>query len=152
MAIITIRSGSRPTESVTIDSNSSVICTGLTRKFNKLSDSSSGRTQDGSMHINLIGTYFNYTLTLRRPPTCSMADWDKVWNIVSYNEPWTQITMPYNQGTITYDAYITSGEQKLRYIKNGKTYWDSIDLEFIAKEPILTAPTVSSNAQYVVGG
>ena len=49
-----------------IDGNDySAIVTSLTRNFSVADGENAGRTTDGRMHRDLIGTYYNYSITLK---------------------------------------------------------------------------------------
>ena len=104
----------------------------LTESFEKLSSDKSGRTKAGTMYISLIGVFFNYKLKVYRG-NCSVSDWDRLWNQVSAKKAFNVITVPHNQTTVTFDAYITKGSRMLKDQKNGVNYWGEIELEFIAK-------------------
>lgn len=124
----------------------------LERSFEKLSNPKSGRTQDGAMHNFLIGVYYNYKMTVMRDTTCTNAEWDNLWDIVSQKAPEYYIKVPYNQGSLTFKAYITKGSQKCKRIKKSGTKnikWDSLQLEFIACLPCGSKGISDTNGNYV---
>ena len=106
--------------------------------FNILSDSDSGRTQDGTMYINVIGTYYGYKLTIKRKASASVASWDALWDVLSAPVSFHTITVPHNQGEISFDAYIASGTRKLERQWHGVNYWGDIEIQFTARVPNLT--------------
>ncbi|MDD6313300.1 MAG: hypothetical protein PUB08_07605 [Firmicutes bacterium] len=112
-----------------------VIILDLERTFEKLSGEKSGRTQDGNMFIDPIGTFYNYTLTVARGKNCSVKDYDAFWEAISTPTAFGTLSVPYNQSSYLFYAYITTGRQKLKVVKNGVKYWDSVQLQFIAKSP-----------------
>jgi hypothetical protein len=108
--------------------------TELTESFEKLSSDKSGRTKTGDMYISLIGVYFNYELKLYKG-NCSIEDWDRLWDQLSAKKAFNTITVPHNQTTVTFVAYITSGSRMLKQQRNDKNYWGDITVKFIAKSP-----------------
>ena len=113
-----------------------ITVTALSRSFSKLSTDKSGRTQDGNMFIDLIGTYYNYTLTFKATPE-NQTELGRFWEDISAAKPFVSVSFPYNQTSLTFTAYVTNGDQKLvrRDPKTGKNFWDELTVNFIAKEP-----------------
>lgn len=110
----------------------------LTRKFSVLDTSKSGRTQDGNMYRDPIGTFYNYSLTL----DCRNSDrkaFDALWDALSAPVVSHICTFPYNQQTLSQRMYVTSGEQKVRIITDSGTVWDKMTINFIAMEPKVVA-------------
>lgn len=107
----------------------------LRRTFDKLSSDKSGRTQDGHMFIDPIGTFYNYELVVRRAPTCSLEEYDNFFDAISAPAAFGNLKVPYNQGAYYFDAYITNGAQELIKRESGHSYWGDITLQFIAKSP-----------------
>ncbi len=109
--------------------------TEMERSFEKLSSDQSGRTQDGEMCIFLIGVYNNYKMTVSRGIGCSLKAYDELFELLSAPVPFNVITVPYGQGTITFEAYITKGSQKLIRQHRKENYWGPITISFVAKSP-----------------
>lgn len=111
-----------------------VSVTSLVRKFSVLDRGSSGRTQDGVMYRDVIGTYYNYEMTVRRKGSDAAA-LDQLWEAVSRPDVSHVCTFPYGQQTLTQRMYVTSGEQAVRLLTPGKSYWNELKLSFVAMEP-----------------
>lgn len=109
--------------------------TDLERSFEKLSSDQSGRTQQGDMCIFLIGVYNNYKMTISRGASCSLEKYDELFEMLSAPVPFNIITVPYGQGTLTFEAYITKGSQRLIRRYRNENYWGPITLNFVAKSP-----------------
>lgn len=105
----------------------------LEEKFEKLSSSESGRTQDGKMFIDVIGTFYNYTLHIRRKNSCSLNTYDKLFMALSEPVDFNTIEVPHNQTVWSFQAYITSGSRKLIRQYRGENYWGDMTIEFIAR-------------------
>ena len=113
-----------------------VLVTSLSRSFSILDSEKTGRTADGEMFRDVIGTFYNYKMTIRaRANGVGAADLDALWDILSEPTVSHVCTFPYNQGTITQRMYITSGEQALIRLDPDHTQWGEIQLSFVAMSP-----------------
>ena len=123
------------TELFTIDGvGYNVRVTKLTRKFSVMDTEKSGRTMDGEMYRDPIGTFFNYTMTIA--PCGSDADaMDAFWEAICQPVASHVCVFPYGQKMLTQRMYVTSGEQDLTVISAGKSYWGEISINFVAMGP-----------------
>lgn len=118
---------------IEVDGNSyDVINSELTRSFQVLDGENAGRTLDGEMHRDVIGTYYNYTWKLE-PKT--VEDYSTLYDVLSAPDDYHTITVPYNQGTKTFRAYVTNGQDQLRRQEDGVNYWTGLSINFIAISP-----------------
>ena len=111
--------------------------TSLERSFSVLDSEHSGRVQSALMHRDIKGTFYNYTLGIDADKS-NYADYDTFYQIVSSPVPSHNMIFPYAQSTLEFDAYVTSGKDKLKIDEreNGKyNKWSGVSLEFIAMEP-----------------
>lgn len=108
--------------------------TSLVRKFSVLDTDKSGRTLDGKMYRDPIGTFYNYSMTVA-PKDGDVASMDAFWETISQPAVCHNCTFPYGQATLTQEMYITSGEQGVQRISYDKTYWGELNLNFVAMEP-----------------
>lgn len=106
----------------------------LTRKFSVMDTEQSGRTQNGEMYRDVIGTFFNYTMTVRERDGDAAA-LEAFWEAVSDPAVSHVCVFPYGQTTLTQRMYVTGGEQNLMLVSNGKNHWDEVTLNFIAMGP-----------------
>ncbi len=106
----------------------------LTRKFSVLDSAKSGRTQNGNMYRDPIGTFYNYSMVIEKKDGDYNA-LDALWDAMSQPVPSHVCTFPYNQTVLSQQMYVTAGEQKVRRIHDTYTEWDSITINFIAMEP-----------------
>lgn len=112
-----------------------VWCDELEETFEKLSADTSGRTQDGTMYIDIIGTFYNYTLHIGRKTGTDLAQYDALFDALSAPKPFNTVEFPHGQSTISFEAYITSGSRKLLRRYMGKNYWGDITIKFVARAP-----------------
>lgn len=111
-----------------------VVVKELTRKFSVLDTSKTGRTQDGSMYRDPIGTFYNYTIVIDGK-TSDRNSYDALWEALSQPVESHICTFPYNQRTMTQRMYVTSGEQKINLLMDNGANWGQISINFIAMEP-----------------
>jgi len=120
-----------------------IIVTKLSRSFAKLSTDKSGRVQSGEMFIDIIGTFYNYTITVDANEQ-NIPEFDRFWEDISAPKAFVTVSFPYNQSELTFSAYVTQGNQDLiRILKNPKTWfgklvkhiWGPTTLNFISKGP-----------------
>lgn len=110
---------------------------GIERKFNILDGNNAGRLQaKGKMYRDIIGTFFTYVIkidTNRLNP----QEYDELYETISDpNVDSHTLVAPYGQSTLTFEAYITSGSDKLSRRVNGINYWEGLSLEFVSMQAI----------------
>jgi len=105
----------------------------LKRKFAVLDGSNTGRTLDGKIHRDIIGTFYNYSLAVDCK-LLSLEQYDELFELISDTSESHMITVPYGQASKTFEAYITSGEDDLKIIGN-KNIWSGLAINFIATKP-----------------
>lgn len=109
----------------------------LERSFSVTDTEQSGRTQDYAMHRDIIGTFYNYTMKVY-PLTEYLDSYDEFYDAISNpNFESHEMTFPYNQETLTFQAYVNQGKDKLMSRK-GRNIWalkDGLSLTFTAMEP-----------------
>lgn len=106
----------------------------LTRKFSVLDTNKTGRTQNGAMYRDVIGTYYNYTMVIEGKAGDQTA-LDDFWEAVSQPKKSHVAVFPYNQTTLTQQMYVTSGEQDLVEKTKEETIWGEVSLNFVAMVP-----------------
>lgn len=106
----------------------------LTRKFNILDGELAGRNVRGEMIRDVIGTYYNYSLELACT-NLTQAEYAEFYLLISYPADSHKIEVPFNQYMYVFDAYITSGEDELKYMSETEKIWRGITCEFIAVKP-----------------
>lgn len=101
-----------------------------------------GRTLAIGAPITLdpLGTFYNYTITVRRNGD-DVSDYDKLYEYV-LKPRFTGMTIkaPHNQGTITFEAYISAAEREIQKIdeKNKKVLWKEMTLTITSMKAQVT--------------
>ena len=112
-----------------------VSVTSLTRKFSVMDTDKSGRTQNGQMYRDIIGTFYNYTMTIRER-NGDAESLEAFWAAISDPGKASHICVfPYGQKTLTQEMYVTSGEQALKLMQKDKNHWGELTVNFIAMGP-----------------
>lgn len=122
---------------ITIDgTNFDIPIVALKRKAEFL-DKFAERTEDGILHRELIGVYFNYTLQFGRTndTTEYAALWEKLTEPVEFHE----VTVPdVDTVPVTFTAYFAGVSDELRKDTTAKTFWKNLSVDFVAQEPART--------------
>ena len=105
------------------------------RSFNVLDGENAGRTMDGRMQRDIIGTYYTYRLEF----DASLSDpeeYDALFEALSAPVDSHIISVPYGQGSLTFEAYVANGEDYLSRINRDESKkWDNLTVNFVAMEP-----------------
>ena len=108
--------------------------TALQRKFSVQDFRQPGRTMDGKLHRDVLGTYYHYSMTVA-PLEGYESEMDTLWQAVSQPVESHLCLFPYSQQALQQQMYITGGSQELTVIRQGVRRWGSLTLEFTATEP-----------------
>lgn len=126
-------------EQFTIDGVSyNVHVTKLVRKFSVMDTSSTGRTLSGEMYREIVGTFYNYSMTVS-PNSGDPGAMDAFWEAISKPVASHVCVFPYGQKTLSQKMYITSGEQDLTLKDESCSTWGEITIEFVAMGPKVKA-------------
>lgn len=111
-----------------------VLVTSLTRKFQVLDGKNAERTLSGAMIRDIIGTFYNYEMNLM-PMVGKYGDYDALYQVLSAPQDSHSVVLPYGQGTMSFRAYVTAGQDNLIRKKPGESYWTGLSVQFIAMAP-----------------
>lgn len=118
---------------------------GCTQTFEILDGENSTRTLSGEMIRDIIGTYFNYNLTLKPEKNADgIREFNKIWELCSQPKNSHSITVPNDRGSVThtsrtFNAYITSGSRDMeKFNSKGVDYWGEAQFQFISMSPAIT--------------
>lgn len=106
----------------------------LERKFSVMDTDKSGRTQDGKMYRDVLGTFFNYSMTVREKDGDAKALED-FWTAICKPQVSHNCEFPYGQTTLRQQMYVTSGDQSLKRMEPARNHWGEIKVNFIAMAP-----------------
>lgn len=110
---------------------------GIKRSFSVADSDKAGRVLTGRMMRDIIGTFYNYTIELSTNKL-SRQEYDELYEILSSPEDYHSITVPYAQSTLTFDAYVTGGEDVADKTDSSGTKWSGLSVNFIMMEPLRT--------------
>lgn len=106
----------------------------LKRSFYVLDGDNAGRVMTGAMKRDIIGTYYNYSMEID-PVSSDLAEYDEFYEAISSPVDSHVLTVPYAQTTLTFDAYVANGEDKLVSKYNGRNEWQNLAVNFVAMKP-----------------
>ena len=94
------------------------------RKFEIINGDNSGRLQGNKdMYLEYVGTFFNFEGTLVQQRDCTAEEWDELLAVLANPINDHTVTVPFNQSTMTWEFYISSGEQELKQISDDGNRW-----------------------------
>ncbi len=96
-------------------------------------DKYASRTEDGVLHRELIGVYYNYQLQLGS--TLDTAEYARLWRKLTEPTEFHTVTVPDESVDYTFTAYFSNVSDEVRRIVNGKNYWQNLTVNFTAREP-----------------
>lgn len=92
------------------------------------------RTEDGVLHREIIGVYFNYELAFGR--TNNTTEYAALWSKLTEPEEFHTVVVPdADAAPVTFTAYFASVSDELRKETDAKTFWKNLTVNFIAQEP-----------------
>lgn len=119
---------------VVIDSISYDIPVVSLRRKAEFLDKYAERTEDGVLHRELIGVFFNYELTFGQ--TTDTTEYDALWKKLTEAAEFHTVTVPDEAGDYTFTAYFANvGDELLRSKPGQPNYFKGLTVNFIAKSP-----------------
>ena len=92
------------------------------------------RSTSGQMIRDVIGTFYNYTVTVDADEA-SADEYDSLYQVLSAPVASHYIVMPYGQSTLSFNAYVTKVADELERITGNRQRWGSMSFQFIAMAP-----------------
>lgn len=96
------------------------------------------RTNDGDLKRELIGIYYNYEIEFMsgyRYP----EEYRALWKKITEPEEFHEITLWDEDGEHTFHGYFANPQNEMLRIKNGVTYWKSMSVSVVSKQPTKVA-------------
>jgi hypothetical protein len=91
------------------------------------------RTEDGVLHRELIGVYFNYQLQFGQ--STNTTEYAALWNKLTEATEFHTVTVPDEAGDYTFIAYFSNVSDEVRKVKGALNFWKSLTVNFIAQSP-----------------
>lgn len=110
--------------------------TRIDRKVNIL-DKYAKRTLDGDLKREILGIYFNYTVSFG--PFWDMQEYSRLFNKLVERKEFHTITIPDNKTIYTFTGYISGVSDSIIYVDydNGKRYISGLKCSFVSKVPTI---------------
>lgn len=106
----------------------------IKRSFSVLDGENAGRVMTGAMERDIIGTFYNYGVEIDADGA-SLAEYDTFYDIISAPVDSHVLIVPYAQTTLSFDAYVTNGEDTLEIMGDNFNRWGGLSFNFIAMSP-----------------
>lgn len=106
-----------------------VVYNTMARRFSLQSGVNEGYMLSGYHERDLLGTGYTYQMGVE-PDPLHPEDYDAFYDAVSAPVPSHTVTMPYGQGSITFDAEIQDGEDTWSGRLAGKNRWTGLKVMF----------------------
>lgn len=106
----------------------------LNRSFRIEESERSGAVKSGDYFRDIIGTYYDYEMEVEPDPSAP-EDYDAFYEMISAPVESHSVVVPYGQGTMTYDAMVSTGDDTKRDKINGVTRWTGLKVKISAKKP-----------------
>ena len=106
----------------------------LNRSFRIEESERSGAVKSGDYFRDIIGTYYDYEMEVEPDPSAP-EDYDAFYEMISAPVESHSVVVPYGQGTMTYDAMVSTGDDTKRDKINGVTRWTGLKVKCSAKKP-----------------
>ena len=121
---------------VIIDSTTyNIRVTSLARSADFL-DRYADRTQDGVLHRQLIGVYFNYKLKFAQPDDTNISAYQALWLKLTEPVEFHTVTVPDVSGfDYTFTAYFANVADEIEITKVSANFWKNLTVNFIAQSP-----------------
>lgn len=93
------------------------------------------RTEDGELHREIIGVYYNYTLNAGSSNAFGDDDYERLWDKLTEPVPFHEISLPVKNGSYTFTGYISSVSDEYMKIEEDDADFKGLTCRFIAKRP-----------------
>lgn len=93
-----------------------------------------GDMLSGRRERDLMGTYYDHTLSVEPDPRYPQ-DYDQFFDAITAPVPSHLITMPHGQGTVTYEAMVSSARHTAAGTVAGVRRWKGLQVSFEGIRP-----------------
>lgn len=105
------------------------------RKAEILYKDGAGRTEDGVLHAEPIGTYYNYDVEVGMSLN-NATDYAAFWLVITSPDSSHTITMPDESDTLTFSCYFANiRDDVVRWNDGGVNYFKNLSFSIIATSP-----------------
>lgn len=93
------------------------------------------RTEDGELKRELIGVYYNFTLTVGDSVAFGDSDYNEFWNKMTEPVEFHDFVLPAGTGTYSFRGYISSVSDEYKKILDGEAEFSAFTCKMTAKQP-----------------
>jgi len=112
-----------------------LLVTSLERKATVKDGKNSTTTLSGEYKRDVTGTYYDYSMEIEFR-TEDASQYDSLYEVLTAPQNQAHsVTLPYGQRTMTFDAYISTSNDKIKTKRKSVTIWGGLSLEFKAIKP-----------------
>lgn len=111
-----------------------IITSEIERDFELKEGRLGGTAQTGREIPDILGTNYTYTMTVE-PNKSNFAAYDAFYQAISAPVEYHTITVPYGQSTLTFEARILSGKDRLKRKIGTSRRWGGLKIQFKPIEP-----------------
>lgn len=105
------------------------------RKAEILFKDGAGRTEDGTLHAEAIGTYYNYDLQMGQSSN-NIADYKALWTKITDPSHEHTVIMPDEDGGRSFTAYFANMRDRVvKWEADGAVYFRELTFSVIAISP-----------------
>ena len=91
------------------------------------------RTNEGRLHLELIGVYYNYEITFASGYN-NPTEYARLWRKLTEPTEFHEVTLYDEAGEYTQWGYFANTKHSISKVKSGVPYWKSLSTSFVAKE------------------
>ena len=106
----------------------------LRRAFEITEGQNSGVAIDGTLIRDIIGTRYNYQIDIE-PDPADPTDYDEFYELITSPVAYHEVSFPYGQETITFNAAIQSGTDTYFGVIGCVRRWAGLSIVFQALSP-----------------
>lgn len=92
------------------------------------------RTNDGILHRELIGVYYNFEIKFATGYN-NPSEYARLWRKLTEPTEFHTVTLWDEDGAYTQEGYFAQTKHRLSKLRNGTPYWKELSTKFIAKAP-----------------
>lgn len=108
--------------------------TSIKRNFSVLDGPNAERMMSGEMRRDIIGTYYNYSMSIEADDNYP-SEYDAFYEAITAPADSHRIVVPYAQRTLTFRAYVSQGSDELDIMMPSSNRWGGLSFNFVAMEP-----------------